>query len=246
MHPSLSDLSPHSAVQRKEISAGLATRTTTKLSMAPSLTPSRTGPLPQCTVFHGTDRKFSDFDMSDCLGAHFGTEDAAIARLQTTGRLKTPMTAVECDNGQWIVEECPFIDDDPIEHGPFPDEGSAETFILTAEAKRKPFTFTLDIHAPLQIEDLGGWTFSGLLQHLASIDLLNEAAERDHIWSEWNSSNARGWTAMREAIFRRGYDSIAYTNDVEDKGSTSWIALRPEQITPAQVDQMEDRARMRA
>ncbi len=213
--------------------------------MPPSPTPSRVGPLPTCTVFHGTDRKFAEFDLSDCLGAHFGTEDAAIARLQTTGRLKTPMSAVECDNGQWIVEECQFIDDDPIEHGPFPDESAAETFILTIDAKRKPFEFTLGVQAPLELDDLGRWTFSGVLQHLASIDLLDDTAERDRIWSEWNHSNARGWTAMREAIQRRGYDSIVYTNDVEDKGSTSWIALDPKQITAAETHAAGNHPRMR-
>ena len=38
---------------------------------------------------------------------------------------------------------------------------------------------------------------------------------------------------MRQMVLDAGYDGFKYTNRIEGKGSTSWIALKPEQIKSA-------------
>lgn len=201
----------------------------------------RLGPLPTDCVFHGTDKSFNEFEMSDCLGAHFGTRQAAQDRLSTTGRLKIQMQATENDDGGWIVEEFRFTNEDPIEHGPFEDESCAKTFMHLADPRREPLGFELDIGAPLILPDLGMWAFNTVFAHLSRIGLFRDDAECDAVWDEWLTGDARGWAALRNALQARGYDSIAYINDVEDKHSMSWIALDPRQITPADTPEMRER-----
>lgn len=193
------------------------------------------GPIPSGTVFHGTDRQFETLDVSDCLGMHFGTTEAAIARLHSTGRLHKQFTPVETDDGQWLVEEEAFVDADPVMHGPFESEDAAESFVDAVrghDSQRKPLGFSLSVANPLMLEDLGQWTFPCVFRHLADIDFLNEEAERDAIWNAWQTSDQLGWQAIRGALEKRGFDSVAYRNDVEDRGSISWIAFHDHQIAP--------------
>ena len=198
------------------------------------------GPLPPAVVYHGSDRKFTAADMSDCLGMHFGSATAATERLQTTNRLNSSLTVVERDDGQWIVEEEIFVGDAPFEHGPFESEASAEAFSSLHEARRSPGAFHVDIRNPVLLDDLGQWAFNAVFSHLSRIDLLNDADERDAIWDSWQTSDAQGWESLRGALHKRGFDSIAYVNDVEDKGSISWVALCADQIAPAAGDEVAD------
>ena len=180
--------------------------------------------------------------MSDCLGMHFGSATAATERLQTTNRLSSPLTVVERDDGQWIVEEEIFANETPFEHGPFESEGAAEVFSNLHDASRAPAAFHLSISHPVLLADLWQWGFNAVFQYLASIDLLSDADERDAIWDAWQTSDAQGWESLRGALHKRGFDSIAYVNDVEDKGSISWVALRADQIAPAAGDEVTDAA----
>lgn len=201
------------------------------------------GPLPAGVVFHGSDRRFNGLDASDCLGMHFGTMEAAVDRLRTTGRLLADLTPVESADGSWMVEEDAHSDEPPVMHGPFEDEDSAQTFTMVYDASRTPEAFAVTLKAPLMLEDLGQWTFNSVFQHLAQIDILDDEAQRDAIWNAWQTSDKAGWQALRAAIEQRGFDSIAYRNDIEDKGSFSWIAFHGHQVACAPESNSQPQAR---
>lgn len=192
-----------------------------------------TGPTPDAVVFHGTDMDFDSFDFADCLGPHFGTHQAAVDRLRRTGRLTMPYSIEEGEAGQWFIEAQQFVNTAPLVYGPFNSEAEADRDARALDLKRKPIAYQLEIANPLQLDDLGQWTFNGLLYQLAQMNLLEDAYERDQMWEGWQRGDAHGWALMREALLARGFDSIAYSNGVEDPGSISWIVLDPDKITPA-------------
>jgi hypothetical protein len=188
---------------------------------------------PPPVVFHGTEILFDAFDAFDafdvevCLGAHFGTEVSAVERLRTTGRLEIDFEVVEDDRG-WLVLEALWVNVEPVEHGPFATEDDARSFIDFAPGNRTPRACSVEVCAPLELPDLGTWTFNALMAEMpkhpeVGIDL-------SACWSEWEQSDARGWAALRNAINRAGYDSIVYRNEVEDRGSLSWIVFDPARI----------------
>lgn len=193
------------------------------------------GPLPLATVFHGSNRRFECLDGEDCLGMHFGTADAASARLKSVGHSAAVLHSVESDDGDWMVEEEVYAGEAPTMHGPFDDEQAAQAFVDAYESPRKPDAFSLTLKAPLMLTDLGQWTFNGVFRHLSDIGFLQDAGERDVIWEAWQRSDAQGWQALRAALQGRGFDSIAYVNEVEDAGSVSWIAFENDQVKPLGV-----------
>jgi hypothetical protein len=184
---------------------------------------------PPHTVYHGTDSSFEKFDLETCLGAHFGTRQAAIDRLRSTHRLKIDYQCYP-SNGAWIVREQNWSNKPAFEHGPFEDQDAAECFILSAPQSRTPLAFEIDVYKPLELSDLGVWTFETMLTHLGREHRERFEHNLDRIWSAWNRSSTQGWTAIKAAIKEAGYDCIAYRNETEDPGSISWIVMDADKI----------------
>jgi hypothetical protein len=78
---------------------------------------------------------------------------------------------------------------------------------------------------PLHLDDLGSWT-----PH----DILNSLGEQADCWPllAKASTNAEKFNIVRQAVVEAGYDGISYTNEVEDKGSLSYLAISNDQIIP--------------
>lgn len=183
--------------------------------------------LPPRTVYHGTDAHFEQFDVERCLGAHFGTFEAASQRLRDTGRQRVWYTPYEDDEGSWIVREETRSSSSAFEHGPFDGLGAAEAFIASMPTKREPLAFEIDIYKPLLLDDLGTWEFQGVLRAVAQA---LPHVELDHIGRAWNDSSQAGWQALKQELEAQGFDSVAYVNQTEDVGNMSWIVLRAERI----------------
>lgn len=119
--------------------------------------------------------------------------------------------------------------------------------------------FYLSLQNPLRLDDPGDWlsgTFSRyggvpVLDLLAWAGVIDEpeyetaynkiqVLKRESLDNNFHNGS-RGWTLLRAAqsaiiarlLEKHGYDGIVYKNETESKGSTSWIALRPEQIKSA-------------
>ena len=182
---------------------------------------------PPDTVFHGTDCKFDRFDLSLCLGAHFGTSGAATARLRSTGRLAIDYQTYRTPEGQWMVREQNWSNKPAFEHGPFASEEDADCFVLCAPPHRVPLQFEIDVCRPLPLPDLGTWTFEIVMRHLQDEGIFVDTGE---IWDAWNISSEHGWAAMKAALSSMYYDCVCYTNETEDPGSISWIVFEPNRI----------------
>lgn len=179
-----------------------------------------TGLRPPNTVYHGTDAHFTAFDQTNCLGAHFGTHQAAVDRLRSTGRHQVDLTPYEDDQGRWWAIEDSTHNSPSFEHGPFEDEDTALTFCECADKKREPLGFEVDVFRPLVVEDLGTWEFQGITRFLQ----LHHPDMDSSAWhTAWNQSNEEGWAALKSSLKAAGYDCIAYENQTEDPGSWSWI-----------------------
>lgn len=185
---------------------------------------------PPDTVYHGTDRKFDQFDLAGCLGAHFGTRKAAVDRLRSTGKLRIEYLPYRQPDGQWMVREQNWSNKEPFEHGPFACELDATGFMLHAPPHREPLQFEISVIRPLPLPDLGTWTFQIVLRHLEQQSIIIDGDGR--IRTAWNRSNEKGWTALKDELARLGFDCVCYTNETEDPGSISWIVFDAERIHP--------------
>lgn len=184
---------------------------------------------PPSIVYHGTDAAFGRFDVNASLGAHFGTKKAAADRLKSTGRSQIEYVTYPF-NGQWWVREQSWGCKPTLEHGPFDDEEAAESYRLCAPRIREPLAFEIEVHRPLELPDLGTWEFEGVFTHLMRERADEFAHYADDIWNAWNTSSERGWASLKGVIVGAGYDCIAYKNETEDPGSTSWIVMDPDKI----------------
>lgn len=204
---------------------------------------------PPHTVYHGTDSDFERFDLDTCLGAHFGTRKAAVDRLRSTGRLEISYQCYPSDEG-WMAREQTWSNRPAFEHGPFNDQAAAECFLLTAPSHREPIAFEIDVYRPLELEDLGTWTFETMFTHLGRKHGDTFAHVMDEIWAAWNQASSKGWAALKAAITSAGYDCIAYRNETEDPGNISWIVMDADKIhakwRPEHKEQPAERPRMRA
>jgi len=202
---------------------------------------------PPRTVYHGTDSDFDTFDIATCLGAHFGTRLAAVDRLRSTGRLRVEFE-VYADDDAWWVREQNWSNRPAFEHGPFDTEDDARCFVLTAPRERQPIAFEIDVYRPLEMPDLGVWTFEAVVSHMRRF-LRDEVPDVELAWDAWNRSTQAGWDRLKQAIVDAGFDCIAYVNETEDAGSISWIVMDPEKIhkawTPNQDRPASERMRER-
>lgn len=189
-------------------------------------TPSRQSRPPD-TVYHGTDCQFDQFALEHCLGAHFGTEKAALDRLRSTGKLRIEYLPFRQTDGSFVVREQIWSNKAAFDHGPFAGNDDAQGFMLHAPPHREPRQFEIDVIRPLPMPDLGTWTFEIVMQHLQDEGILVATTE---IWDAWNLGSERGWTSLKAALSNEAYDCICYTNATEDPGSVSWIVFDPKRI----------------
>lgn len=92
--------------------------------------------------------------------------------------------------------------------------------------------YMLAIRNPLRLPDIGVWdNFNGLHAHLERHGHISPA-QAERAWAEWMMSGGRGWAAIKAALRERGFDGIAYENELEGPG-LSYIALEASQIRSA-------------
>ena len=103
---------------------------------------------------------------------------------------------------------------------------------LSGFKRNKPRSFYLSIQNPLRLPDLGVWSnFQNVHGHLSVNDHIT-MEEADAAWDAFDRSDAEGWSALKSALAKRGYDSIVYENEQEGSGD-SYIAFHPSQIKSA-------------
>ena len=96
---------------------------------------------------------------------------------------------------------------------------------------RKPRPYELAIKNPLRLHDIGVWNNFNNLHGVLSVGGHITDAQADAAWAAWQRSDDEGWEALKQALEQNGYDGIVYQNEQEGPGD-SYVALRPEQITP--------------
>lgn len=188
---------------------------------------------PPRTVFHGTDAGFDEFDTSNTLGAHFGTKKAAQDLLRNKGIQEIKFFPWQDDDDVWWALEENLHNRPRISHGPFEDEDAAITFCDLTPKLREPIAFEIDVYRPLELEDLGTWTFQIVTQHLER-NFSDTFPDHDiEAWRRgWNESNEAGWRALHQSLTNAGFDCIAYRNETEDPGELSWIVWDHKKIHP--------------
>lgn len=95
----------------------------------------------------------------------------------------------------------------------------------------RPQAYEVTILRALHMEDLGTWSFSGVMREL-KLNKVITAEQVNEAYDHWNRSDAEGWGFVRQVMKAAGFDGVVYSNAVEDRGSDSWIALDQSQIVP--------------
>lgn len=86
---------------------------------------------------------------------------------------------------------------------------------------------------PLYLPDNAmGWTSKGIIKKIEALGLFPEPGDRALLKSIMHSGEGEPKNAemLRDFLESRGFDHIGYSNSIEDTGSYSVIAFRPEQI----------------
>lgn len=86
---------------------------------------------------------------------------------------------------------------------------------------------------PLYLPDNSmGWTSKGIIKKIESVGLFREPGDRLLLNSIKHSTEGekKASEMLRDFLETRGFDHIGYSNSIEDTGSYSVIAFRPEQI----------------
>ncbi len=103
---------------------------------------------------------------------------------------------------------------------------------LRKPGKGKPKAYVLDIKNPLRLSDIGVWSrFNNLHYALVMGDHITPE-QAESTWEAWQTSDDKGWEALKIALMANGYDGIVYENEQEGPGD-SYIAFWPHQIKPA-------------
>lgn len=97
---------------------------------------------------------------------------------------------------------------------------------------RKPKAFVLDIKNPLRLTDIGVWNrFNNFHYALVMGDHITPE-QAESTWQAWQTSDDKGWEAIKIALLANGYDGIVYQNEQEGPGD-SYIAFWQHQIKNA-------------
>ncbi|NLE03086.1 MAG: hypothetical protein GX640_24715, partial [Fibrobacter sp.] len=177
-------------------------------------------------MYHWTDYEFDSFDMEAAGGlVHVGTKQAAWDRARGMEGINYEIE--EEDDGFWV-----FADSGPTQgdgQGPFKSESEAKAFIKTQPKKIEPLALYVKIENPLRVKDLGMWPFDAVRSYLSRKNIITDK-EADAAWKAWQKSDRDGWKTLKDIIRKHGYDGFVYTNEMEDPGSDSYIALEPTQL----------------
>lgn len=95
----------------------------------------------------------------------------------------------------------------------------------------------LSIKHPLELRDDGYWSADKVRRLAVEKGVLDGNDDALRAATNGPFRNSKDLAAARDAVVKaleaKGYDGIKYTNDAEARGSTSWVAFRPEQVKSA-------------
>lgn len=94
----------------------------------------------------------------------------------------------------------------------------------------------LAVRNPVRVPDPTNWDADFLLYLLRAEGVITQE-EHDKLYDQWErefeTDHESGRDCIREALVRKGYDAIVYTNKHEDKGSDSYIVFSAQQVRSA-------------
>jgi hypothetical protein len=157
------------------------------------------------------------FVVEDDGGIHFGTEDAALARIggKAVDDAIIGTEVYQNDDGTWGIE---------IEGADYGGE-----YLTQDEAE----IAAEELAASTEVD---GMAFDERNITAAKLLIKNPKKVTDQ---------GQDWTEAIKQAKKEGYDSIVYVNQFEDKGSISYIAFSPEQIvTKSQLEGIWEKAKL--
>jgi hypothetical protein len=171
-------------------------------------------------VYHATRSRFESFDPGDQLGIHFGTEEAAQDRFSAIGGSEIEYAIDGDKDGFWV-----FDDQGSDGVGPFRSKSEAAAYIKAQPQAFEPLAAMLHLNKVIQLpDDFGQWKFNGIGTWLLHQGYITQA-EYEMAWGQYQQEKA-----LRELLVSKGYDGMAYENQVEGIGSTSYLVLDPSKI----------------
>lgn len=172
-------------------------------------------------VYHATRSKFETFDPGEELGVHFGTGDAAQDRFSAIGGSSIDYEVEKDEDGSyWVFDD---MGGDGV--GPFKSQRSADDYVKTQPQGFEPIAAMLHLDKVIELPyDFGQWKFNGIGTWLLHQGYITKS-EYEAAWKQYHQEKA-----LRELLVSKGYDGMAYTNQVEGVGSTSFLVLDPSKI----------------
>lgn len=191
-------------------------------------------------VWHWTDYEFFVFDLDAAGGmTHFGTKQAAIDRAR--GQATIGYDIESDDDGYYVYADSgPKTGDG---QGPFTTEREAKAFIKTQPQHIEPLRLFLNLKHPLRVPDFGVWTMNAVREYLNRENIISDK-EADKIWEAWQKTDKEGYEAFNDVINSHGYDGFVYENEMEDKGSDSYVVLDPSKIKSADPVTYDDNGKV--
>ena len=104
---------------------------------------------------------------------------------------------------------------------------------LRPQGSPRYYPVYLSIQKPLELPDLDEWEprrVMDILDDRGEISLQNPRDGQDMTTILTSPDKKRRTETLRSMLRRLGYDGVVYSNESEDVGSRSWIALDPGQI----------------
>lgn len=200
---------------------------------------------------------------SHTLGAHFGTQKAAFERFRNLRFGWSPIDIQDDENGFYLynieleIPVEPDLDGDPTYYDTDADAYEARNNIVEEnaarpagradeaagvvpaeeESLRRPNTLALYISLknPLRITKDTGFTYAApFINYLPKNlqDKIPDSFKAGAIGKQFVRTGLE-MEKVREWLMDLGYDGVVYTNEIEDKGSESYIVFKPEQVKSA-------------
>jgi Large polyvalent protein associated domain 23/ADP-Ribosyltransferase in polyvalent proteins len=169
--------------------------------------------------YHWTDSKFDEFDLNyGDIGIHFGTKSAAYDRAKGQDKIEYEIETSKdgkfevWSNNEWL--------------GDFDTSKEAKAFIKTQPKEIAPIEVFVKEGKVLKITDVGQWYTWPTIQALPKGLLSEKDIER--IMSGYGEGEKQ--LELNKVLQEKGIVGLIYKNEVEDKGSMSYIALNPSSI----------------
>ena len=150
-------------------------------------------------------------------GIHWGTEWSALDRWSTTGKPPGQLVTaqIQLDRPLWTGEVCQWLDPGCV-----------------------LWNLTDDLGVMRRLAEDGG------VRWRDDFDLEEAREALDRLDETLNTKTApisreAAWNAVWNELERQGYDGVAYENNTEDAGSTSYITFRPSQVRVLRTQPVE-------